>query len=125
MNLPVQFFEVLIDQIHFHPVGNFPQPGMLIPVDNIGLGRPSIGGRQQNLLNDILDFLNTHDPAVIEFFRHTENLEGQLFRGVLIKLTRCHSSFRDGTGNLFSIEFDQTTVPFLDLCVHNCLLLQI
>ncbi len=55
---PVRLVEVLIYQVNGCLIGDIPDPRMLLPVENIGLGRLAIGGGKQYLLHDILNLLH-------------------------------------------------------------------
>ena len=95
---------------------------MLLAIDDVGLRGLSIGGREENLLDDVLNFLDGGDPVVKDLFGQIQNADGQCFCDRMIKLTACRTGLGDGIGDLLRVEFDQTAVPLLDLCVHGVLL---
>ena len=54
MNLPINLFKILVNEIHFHLVGDFSEAGMLIPVNDVGFGRPAMEGIEEYFLDNVL-----------------------------------------------------------------------
>ena len=55
---PVIFIQITRDKIRIEFIGDFTDLGMLFAVKNIGLGTLAVGGCQQNLFNNVLDFFD-------------------------------------------------------------------
>jgi hypothetical protein len=83
---------------------------MLIAIDDVGLRRLSIRRREENLLYDVLNFLDRRDPVVEDLFGQVQNADGQRLCNRMVKFAGCRSGLGDGIGDLLCVEFQQTAV---------------
>ncbi len=118
IDLPVDFLQVLIDQIDPHLIGDFSQPGVLITIDDISLGCLDIGRRQDDLFNDVLHVLYAHDLVAKELLCQVKDSYGQFFGSLNIKFACCGPCLFNGFGDFFRVKLNVPAIPLSYLAVH-------
>ena len=119
VDLPVRLGKVLVHQVDLHLVDDFPQPGVLVAVDDVGLGGFAVWRLKQGLLDDVLDFFDAWNPVAQELLGQREHLDRQAPRGSRVVFLRCCAGFGDGVGDLVRVKFDNTTIPLPNLTEHS------
>ncbi len=91
---------------------------MLLPVDDVGPRRHPVGGRQEDLLHDVLDFFHRGGSVPEKVFRPVQHPDGEPPGHFLVELPRGGARLGDGGGDLGGVEWNEPAIPFLDRFIH-------
>ena len=113
-DLPVRLVEVAVDQVDVGARDDLADLRVLVPVEDVRLGRLPVLGREQHLLHDVLDLLDRRNLAGEGLLGDGHHAQHELLRRLEAELCRCLARLLDGRGDLARVKGDNCSVALSD-----------
>ena len=113
---PVETLQVSIDHVQIGLLDQRADSRVLLPVEDIGLGRSSEQGGEQHLFDDVLQLLDGWWMGVQAGLGKAEDAQRELPRDVVPVLARGFTGLLERGCDLGLVEGNDIAVPLSDSC---------
>ena len=119
VDLPVRSLEVAVDEVDIGPRDNFPDPRVLVAIDDVRLGRALVVGGEEDFLHDVLYLFDRGNLPRQRLLSQVENAEHQTVRDLFAELASCLASPEDRRGDFLRVERNDYSIPLFDGQKHE------
>jgi hypothetical protein len=118
-DLPVELFDVVVHQVDIGPGGDLADLGVLLPVEDVGLGGFVERRVEQDALDDVLDFLHLGARPEPQLVGECQHPQCQFLRIPVAELAGGVAGLRESDGDFRRIELDYPSISFFDFLEHE------